>query len=178
MNSAVLRGLVRAASAAALLLAVTACSSSSPEAAATSSPSAAASPGQQQTRASTPSSPSERSTAMAIRVTLDGRPVEATLNGSPTARDFAKLLPLTLSLEDFHGIERVADLPRKLATSGAPEPATAQVGDIAYYAPWGNLALFHQNGPAPSADLLVLGHLDVSADQLGRATRITIDAAS
>ncbi|WP_323178260.1 MULTISPECIES: cyclophilin-like fold protein [unclassified Streptomyces] len=115
---------------------------------------------------------------MAIRVTLDGRPVEATLNDSPAARDFAKLLPLTLGLEDFHGIERVADLPHKLDTSGAPEPATAQVGDIAYYAPWGNLALFYQNGPAPSADLLVLGHLDVNADQLGRATHITIDAAS
>ncbi|THC47426.1 hypothetical protein E7X58_27955 [Streptomyces sp. A1499] len=115
---------------------------------------------------------------MSIRVTLDGRPVKATLNDSPAARDFAALLPLTLDLEDFHSTERVADLPRKLDTSGAPEPVAAKVGDIAYYAPWGNLALFHQNGPAPSADLLILGHLDVSADQLGRATRITIDPAS
>ncbi|MFF7442981.1 cyclophilin-like fold protein [Streptomyces sp. NPDC008122] len=115
---------------------------------------------------------------MDIRVTLDGRPVDATLNDSPTARDFAELLPLTLDLEDFHGTERVTDLPRKLDTSGAPEPAAAKVGDIAYYAPWGNLALFHQEGSAASADLLVLGHLDVSADQLGRAERITVEAAS
>jgi hypothetical protein len=115
---------------------------------------------------------------MDIRVTLDGRPVDATLNDSPAARDFAELLPLTLDLEDFHGTERVADLPRKLDTSGAPEPAAAKVGDIAYYAPWGNLALFYRDGPAPSADLLILGHLDVSAEQLGRAERITIEAAS
>ncbi|MFI5571884.1 cyclophilin-like fold protein [Streptomyces sp. NPDC051740] len=114
---------------------------------------------------------------MDIRVTLDGRPVDATLNDSPPARDFAELLPLTLDLEDFHGIERVADLPRRLDTDGAPEPAAAKIGDIAYYAPWGNLALFYQDGPAPSADLLVLGHLDVSADRLGSATRITIEAA-
>ncbi|QIP83192.1 hypothetical protein GLX30_02860 [Streptomyces sp. Tu 2975] len=114
---------------------------------------------------------------MDIRVTLDGRPVEATLNDSPAARDLAELLPLTLDLTDFHGIERVADLPRKLDTSGAPEPAAAKVGDIAYYAPWGNLALFYQDGPAASADLLILGHLDVGADHLGRATRITIEAA-
>ncbi|MGW7695921.1 cyclophilin-like fold protein [Streptomyces asiaticus] len=115
---------------------------------------------------------------MNIRVTLDGRRVDAALNDSPAARDFARLLPLTLDLEDFHGIERIADLPRKLDTSGAPAPAAAKVGDIAYYAPWGNLALFHQNGPAASADLLILGHLDVSADQLGEADRITIEADS
>ena len=115
---------------------------------------------------------------MDIRVTVDGRPVRAVLNDSPAARDFAELLPLTLDLEDFHSTERVADLPRKLDTSGAPEPAAAKVGDIAYYAPWGNLALFHKDGPAPSADLLILGHLDISAEQLGRATHITFDAPS
>lgn len=114
---------------------------------------------------------------MDIRVTLDGRSVEATLNDSPAARDFAELLPLTLDLEDFHGTERVADLPRELDTSGAPEPAAARTGDIAYYAPWGNLALFYRDGPAASADLLILGHLDVGADQLGRAGRITLEAA-
>ncbi|OKK16154.1 hypothetical protein AMK16_25975 [Streptomyces sp. CB00455] len=114
---------------------------------------------------------------MDIRVTLDGRSVAARLNDSPAALDFAELLPLTLDLEDFHNTERVADLPRKLDTAGAPGPAAAKAGDIAYYAPWGNLALFYQDGPAASADLLVLGHLDVNADQLGRGERITIEAA-
>ncbi|MGO4634962.1 cyclophilin-like fold protein [Streptomyces sp. 2RAF24] len=175
MTSAVRRRLLRVAPAAAVLLAVTACSSDAQET--TPAAPSSASPGQQDTTAPIPPSPSG-STAMDIQVTLDGRPVEATLNDSPPARDFAALLPLTLNLEDFHGIERVADLPRKLDTPGAPEPVAAKVGDIAYYAPWGNLALFYQDGPAPSADLLVLGHLDVSADQLGRATRITIEAAS
>ncbi|MFJ2374593.1 cyclophilin-like fold protein [Streptomyces sp. NPDC087769] len=125
-----------------------------------------------------PSAPSERNKDMRLRVTLDGQPVNATLNTSPAARDLASLLPLTLDLENFHGLERVADLPRKLTTSGAPAPAAAKTGDIAYYAPWGNLALFYQDGPAASTDLLVLGHLDVDADQLGRATRITLEAAS
>lgn len=183
MNCAVRRRLVRAAPPAALLLAVTACSSDAREATPSapssgSASSASAPPGQQRTAATAPSSTSERNTAMDIRVTLDGHPVEATLHDSRAARDFAELLPLTLELKDFHGTERVADLPRKLDTSGAPAPAAAKTGDIAYYAPWGNLALFYQHGPAPSADLLVLGHLDVGADQLGRATRITIETAS
>ncbi|MDT0567692.1 cyclophilin-like fold protein [Streptomyces sp. DSM 3412] len=184
MHSAVHRNLVRIAPAATLLLAVAACSSDSPDAAPSRSSSVSA-PAGRETAASdapsaapaSPSSASSRSTAMDIRVTLDGRSVEATLNDSPAARDFAELLPLTLDLEDFHGTERVADLPRALDTSGAPEPAAARTGDIAYYAPWGNLALFYRDGPAASADLLILGHLDVGADQLGRAARITLEAA-
>ncbi|MFJ8762780.1 cyclophilin-like fold protein [Streptomyces cyaneofuscatus] len=170
---AALRLLLRTAPAAALLLAGTACSSGTPVTAPAASPSAAS--GRQQPPSA---SSSGRSTSMNIRVTLDGRPVDAVLNDSPAARDLAELLPLTLDLEDFHDTERVADLPRKLNTDGAPEPAAAKAGDIAYYAPWGNLALFYQDGPAPSPDLLVLGHLDASADQLGQATRITIEAAS
>ncbi|MFB7597383.1 cyclophilin-like fold protein [Streptomyces sp. NPDC056160] len=83
---------------------------------------------------------------MDIRVTLDGRPVDATLNDSPAARDLAGLLPLTLELKDFHGTERIGYPPRKLTTEGAPEPAVARAGDLAYYAPWGNLALFHRAG--------------------------------
>ncbi|MFE4256905.1 cyclophilin-like fold protein [Streptomyces sp. NPDC056910] len=115
---------------------------------------------------------------MNIRLTLDGRPVGATLNDSPAARDLATLLPLTLELEDFHGTERIGYPPRKLDTSGAPEPVAPEAGDLAYYAPWGNLALFHRDGASASADLLVLGHIDADADRLAEADRITIEAAS
>ncbi|WP_316741620.1 cyclophilin-like fold protein [Streptomyces sp. MK7] len=65
--------------------------------------------------------------------------------------------------------------PRELTTDGAPEPSTAKAGDLAYYAPWGNLALFYQDGPSATAGLLVLGHLDAGPDQLARADRITIE---
>ncbi|MFE0774256.1 cyclophilin-like fold protein [Streptomyces sp. NPDC058861] len=174
------RALTATAAAGVLLLAATACSKDSPGQApdTASVPSSVPASGQSSASASPSPSGSDRSTPVDIRVTLDGRPVDATLNDSPAARDFAGLLPLTLGLEDFHSTERVADLPRELNTDGAPAPVAAEAGDIAYYAPWGNLALFYEDGPAPSADLLVLGHLDVSADQLGRATRITIEATS
>ncbi|MFE3906015.1 cyclophilin-like fold protein [Streptomyces sp. NPDC059153] len=73
---------------------------------------------------------------MRIQLTLDGHPVRATLNDSPAARYFAALLPLSLGLEDFHRTERVADLPRNLDTSGAPDAPTPQAGDLAHYATW------------------------------------------
>ncbi|MEU6878426.1 cyclophilin-like fold protein [Streptomyces sp. NPDC046712] len=60
---------------------------------------------------------------MNIRVTIDGRPVGATLNDSPAARDFAELLPLTLDLEDFHRTERIAYLPRNHQPARAGNPA-------------------------------------------------------
>ncbi|MDQ0988347.1 cyclophilin-like fold protein [Streptomyces sp. V2I9] len=114
---------------------------------------------------------------MDIRVTVDGQPVDAALNDSPAARDLASLLPLTLDLEDFHGTERTADPPRRLTTENAPEPQAAKAGDIAYFAPWGNLAVFYEDGPAASEDLLILGHIDADAGRLAEADRITIEAA-
>lgn len=179
MNSAAFRTFARAATATAVLLTVAACTDTSP-----GSPSATASARQQTPTAQAPTAPSSRNTApsdrnivMDIRVTLDGRPVDATLNDSPAARDFAGLLPLSLDLEDFHQTERVAYLPRRLTTSGAPEPAAPKAGDLAYYAPWGNLALFYRDGPSASADLLILGHIDADTDRLAGADRITIEAA-
>ncbi|MDX3665063.1 cyclophilin-like fold protein [Streptomyces europaeiscabiei] len=178
MNFATRRALVHAVPAAALLLAVTACTSDSSEATPASASSSPASSGRQETSTSAaPSASADRNTAMAIRVTIDGRPVDATLNASPAARDFADLLPLTLDLEDFHQTERIADLPRRLTTSGAPDPAVPRSGDLAYYAPWGNLALYYRDGDSASADLLILGHVDADADRLGTADRITIEAA-
>ncbi|MBK3564936.1 cyclophilin-like fold protein [Streptomyces sp. MBT62] len=179
MNSAARRALVRTAPAAALLLAVTACTSDSSGATSASASSSPASSGRQEASSSAaPSAPADRTTTMAIRVTIDGRPVDATLNDSPAARDFADLLPLSLDLEDFHQMERIADLPRRLTTSGAPDPAVPRAGDLAYYSPWGNLALYYRDGDTASADLLILGHIDADADRLGTADRITIEAAS
>ncbi|AKZ53650.1 conserved exported protein of unknown function [Streptomyces ambofaciens ATCC 23877] len=162
-----------------LLVTATACSDDSPveQAPATGSASSSVT-GQPQTSVSASASVSDRRTPMDIRVTIDGRPVDATLNDSPAARDLASLLPLTLDLEDFHGTERIADPPRKLTTEDAPEPAAAKVGDIAYFAPWGNLAFFYKNGPSASSDLLILGHIDADADQLSGADRITLEATS
>ncbi|SMQ20761.1 hypothetical protein SAMN06272771_6959 [Streptomyces sp. Ag82_O1-12] len=171
MNSAALRVLARAVTATALVLTVAACTDTSP-----------ASPSGTTTEQQTPTpeahtAPSDRNTAMNIRVTLDGHPVGATLNDSPAARDFAELLPLTLDLKDFHQTERIADLPRRLTTSGAPEPRAPKAGDLAYYAPWGNVALFYRDGDSANADLLILGSIDADADRLAGTDRIAIEAA-
>ncbi|MFF4835315.1 cyclophilin-like fold protein [Streptomyces sp. NPDC001315] len=115
---------------------------------------------------------------MNLRLTIDGHRVGATLNDSATARDFATLLPLTLNLSDFHETEKIADLPRRLSTSGAPDAAEAKPGDLAYYAPWGNLALYYRGSGSSDASLIILGHMNGDTERLAIATKVTIEAAS
>lgn len=115
---------------------------------------------------------------MNLHLTIDGHPATATLNDSVAARDFAALLPLTLHLSDFHETERIADLPRRLSTSGAPSGAEAKAGDLAYYAPWGNLAVFYRDFPH-SDGLIILGRVAESdTGRLATAEKVTIEAAS
>ncbi|MDY0812993.1 cyclophilin-like fold protein [Kitasatospora purpeofusca] len=170
MTASTARTLLRCLALAAVLLAATDCAGTPPATGPSTTATTTA------LRQKTPV-PTDRSTPVSIRVTLDGTPVPAVLNDSPAARDLAALLPVTVDLEDFHGTERIGYPPRKLTTAGAPAPAAAKAGDIAYYAPWGNLALFHQDGPAPSPDLLILGHLDTDPGTIARAEKITVQTA-
>jgi hypothetical protein len=98
-----------------------------------------------------------------IRIELEGRSLTATLENSEAARDFLSLLTLTLT--DHNSTEKVADLPRKLSTKGAPAGADPDVGDIAYYAPWGNLAVYYRDF-GYSSGLVKLGRLDSGVELL------------
>jgi hypothetical protein len=72
-----------------------------------------------------------------IRIVAADREVTAELDDTPTAAAFAALLPLDVTLADFHDTEKVADLPEALATDEAPDGYEPSAGDLAYYAPWG-----------------------------------------
>ena len=56
---------------------------------------------------------------MKIRLTVDGQVATATLYDNATARDFAALLPLSLTLTDYARIERIAGLPQRLTRGSA-----------------------------------------------------------
>jgi hypothetical protein len=102
-----------------------------------------------------------------LRIDVDGKPITVTLDDNATARDFVSLLPLTLSLEDYAATEKVSDLPRRLSITGAPPGITPVTGDLTYYAPWGNLAIFHKDFRY-STGLVKLGKIDAGIDTLRR----------
>ncbi len=96
---------------------------------------------------------------MKIRLIVGDQVATATLYDNATARDFASLLPLSLTMTDYDTIERVSDLPRKLSTQGAPEGMAPVAGELTHYAPWGNLAIFIKPR-SYSRGLLPLGKID------------------
>lgn len=102
---------------------------------------------------------------MKIRLVFGGSVHTATLADGAAARDFAALLPLTLTLADYNATEKIADLPRKLSVAEAPAGFDPSVGDITYYAPWGNLAIFYRDF-GYSRGLVRLGTLDAPAEAL------------
>ncbi|SFH82124.1 cyclophilin-like fold protein [Modicisalibacter xianhensis] len=82
---------------------------------------------------------------MDIVFDVEGQQISALLDDTAAARAFADMLPLELSLDDFGaGVEKIADLPGSLPIGEAPSGMTPRAGDITYYAPWGNLAIFRQ----------------------------------
>lgn len=87
----------------------------------------------------------QRTGVMTIVMRIGDRTVAATLDDNPTSRDFVSLLPLTLTLDDYAATEKVSYLPRKLTRDASPAGVDPSIGDIAYYAPWGNLAIFFKD---------------------------------
>jgi len=84
-------------------------------------------------------------------------------NASST--DFLKLLPIELNFEDYNSTEKVTDLPSKLSNEKSPSGMTPQVGDFAYYAPWGNLAIYYK-GFSYSSGLVLLGRIEEGLENL------------
>jgi hypothetical protein len=68
--------------------------------------------------------------------------LEREMMDNAAARDFLPLLPMTLTLEDYAATEKISHLPKKLSVASAPAGFDPSVGDLTYYAPWGNLAIF------------------------------------
>jgi hypothetical protein len=116
---------------------------------------------------------------MKIRLTTNGKSTTATLIDSPTTREFVALLPMTLKLDDYASTEKVAYLPEKLTTQSAPAGIDPDVGDIAYYAPWGNLAIFYRDF-GYATGLVKLGRFDsgIEAFQVRGALEVTIEVVS
>lgn len=102
---------------------------------------------------------------MKVRIKAEGQEMSATLNDSKAARDFVALLPFTVTLEDYAGREKIYSLPKRLSTEGEPAGSDPSVGDITYYAPWGNLAIFYRDFGYASG-LIILGKIDGNLDAL------------
>lgn len=93
--------------------------------------------------------------------------ITATLADNATARDFYKILPLTLKLENYAGGEKIGRFDTRLSTAGAPRSYAGKKGDLTYYAPWGNIAIFTENSTVGDAGgLIYFGRFEQGLERL------------
>src|SRR5436853_4056129 len=104
---------------------------------------------------------SERSENMKINIRVGGKVLTANLSDNATARDFASVLPLKVSMNDLFGREKYGDLPKALSEKG-PRKNKYEVGEIAYWSPAKQFAVYyHQDGETiPSPGIIPIVMID------------------
>jgi hypothetical protein len=120
---------------------------------------------------------SETKTAMQIRVKANGNTTVFELNNSPAARGLYAQLALSITVENYSNNEKIFYPPKKLNTTDTPL-ADAQVGTLAYYAPWGDVVMFYGSFGS-AAGLYELGHAISGSEYIqGMSSTIRIEKGS
>jgi hypothetical protein len=117
---------------------------------------------------------------MKININIGGKILTATLADNATARDFFSVLPLSVSMKDLFGREKYGDLPKALSDNG-PRKNTYKVGDIAYWSPDHQFAVYyHQDAESiPSPGVIPIAKIDASAEAFNvpGSVKVTIAVA-
>ncbi len=109
-----------------------------------------------------------------IRIVAGSTTMAATMDDNPTARDFVTQLPVTLTLRDLDSAEKVSGaLPRRLTEAGAPARDAGSQGEIAYYAPWGNIAFYRGQGP-DAAGVITIGRITSGIEAVNQQGQLTV----
>ncbi len=90
-----------------------------------------------------------------IKLEIQGESINVELEDNEASREFLKQLPLSLEFIDYVGKEKIAHLPKPLSVKNTAgyDP---QIGDLFYFAPWGNIGIFYAKQP-PYNGLVYLG---------------------
>ncbi len=101
-------------------------------------------------------------------ITIGEHRFSATLADTEAAREFASMLPLTLDMDDLHGNEKHAELPKAMPTE-TYNPGSIRNGDLML---WGSstMVVFYKNFNT-SYPYTRIGHIEDAADlpqELGR----------
>ncbi|MBU3201150.1 hypothetical protein KPL48_17915 [Clostridium estertheticum] len=100
-----------------------------------------------------------------IRLTFNNKEIIVKMNDSPTSLNFVEKLPMTLSFKNYGGTEKISYLPQKLSTKGSPSGYDPSVGELAYYAPWGNICFYYHDF-GYSTGLVPLGSIESGIEYL------------
>lgn len=110
-----------------------------------------------------------------LRITANGRVMTATMLDNETARAFVAMLPLILPMNDLFGREKFGNLP-KAVSQGGPREHTYRVGQIAYWSPKNDVAIFyhHDGQTIPEPGIIVIGEIDGGVESLNVPGKVTV----
>ena len=92
---------------------------------------------------------------MQIQLEFEGKYVKWELEDNEASSEFVAQLPLSLEFSDYVGKEKIAHLPKPLSVKNTAG-YNPQIGDLFYFAPWGNIGIFYAKQP-PYNGLVYLG---------------------
>jgi hypothetical protein len=115
--------------------------------------------------------PTDPASTVRIRLIIGDDVATATLEDTAAARDFAAMLPTTIDLHDLLGREKAGRLPRQLDIDRARREFDYQVGELAYWPPSNEIAIFYaDDGQAiPQPGLVRLGTIDTGLEVMAAA---------
>jgi hypothetical protein len=123
-----------------------------------------------------------RAGVLRIAIRMGDSTATGTLTDTPAARGFAAMLPVTIVARDLFGQAKAGKLPRTLAVEDTAGVSQYSIGDLGYWSPSGDLAIFcaddGQSLPPPGLVRLgaVDGELNAVADA-GNHSTMTIELA-
>jgi hypothetical protein len=125
--------------------------------------------------------PTDPTDVVRIQLTVGDDVANATLGDTAAARDFAAMLPMTIDMHDLFGREKPGRLPRRLTIDGATREFDYEVGEIAYWSPGSDIAIFYADDgqTIPQPGLVRLGTIDTGLEVIaaaGNDFQMTIEA--
>ena len=114
-----------------------------------------------------PFSPQKEQATMKMNVQIGDQIFTATLADTKAAQEFAQMLPMTITLDDYGGFEKVGSLGRSLTTSNSQ--TTTTVGDIVLYN-GSNIVMFYGSNSWSYTRLGKLDDVPGWADALGHGS--------
>ena len=98
-----------------------------------------------------------------IKITIGKVTIEAVMLRNNTAMDFINFLPLDIRMDDLFGIEKYGNLPGALSTDSQFQN-TYEVGDIAYWAPSNDLAIYYKqdNKTIAKPGIIIIGKININ----------------
>lgn len=112
-----------------------------------------------------------------IRFNFNGKTATAVLERNPASESLIGQLPTTVTFNDYSSAEKIAYFNNSLSEQGSSSGYDPQVGDIACYGPWGNMAIYYRDQPYDRG-LIYMGKIESGLDSLaaiGDGTSVAVE---